>query len=476
LTESLLLAVAGGLLGLLLSVAGIRWIRGLFPPSLEGVELVTLNGRVVLFTAAITLLSGIVFGMAPALRGSRLDLRGLLTDANRGTTGARGNRLRTGLVIGEIGLAVVLLVSSVLLVHAFGTIRSVDLGFRTDLVTMAVTLPATKYPTGESIEAFHVELLDRVAAVPGVESAAAAHLLPFQGNSARLYSIPDEPPPEAGREPSVSIRYVSPSYFETMGIERIAGRVLTGADRRNAPPVVVINERMAAFHWPDQNAIGRRIRFGQRDHEIVGIVADTRDWGPDNEPGRLVFLPLLQNDVRTARLVIASGAAPGIIAASIRDAVRQLDPEQPVYALNTLEAILDQELSGNTAMVKVLGFLGIIAFLLAAVGVYGVMAYTVAQRTQELGIRMALGAQRGDVLSLVLRRGALITGAGIVIGLVIALGVTRMLAFFLFGVSPYHPVAFTSVPLLLALTGAVASFLPALRATRVSPLVALRAD
>jgi predicted permease len=475
LTESMMLAIAGGLLGLLLAILGVRWVRGLFPPSLEGVEGVTLSGRVILFTATISIVSGIIFGTAPALRGSRLDLRGLLTDANRGTTGARGNRLRTSLVIGEISLAVVLLIASVLLVHAYSTVRNVDLGFTTDRITMAVTLPEVKYPTGESMEAQQTQLLDRIRAIPGVESVAATHLLPFQGNSARLYTIPEEPAPEPGREPAVSIRYVSPGYFETMGIARVAGRVLADGDRRGGPAVAVVNQAMAQFHWPDRNAVGQRIRFGDIDHEIVGVVGDTRDFGPDEEAGRMVYLPLFQNNVRTMRLAIAAAAAPGgSIISAIRDAVREVDPEQPVYAISTLDTILAEDMSGNAAMMKVLGLLGIIAFLLAAVGVYGVMAYSVAQRTQELGIRMALGAQRNNVMSLVLRRGALITGLGIVIGLAISLGVTRALAFFLFGLSPYHPIAFASVPILLGLTGAIASLLPALRATRVSPLIALR--
>jgi predicted permease len=474
LTESLILALAGGVIGLLVAIVGVRWLRGLFPPFLEGVSGVTLSGRVMMFTAAISILSGLVFGIAPALRGSVLDLRGLLTDANRGTTGARGNRLRTGLVVGEISLAVVLLIASVLLIHAFSSVRSVPLGFALDRTTMAVTLPATKYPTGESMEAFQTQLLDRVAAIPGVESVGATHLLPFQGNTSRSYVLPDEPPAEPGREPVVNVRFVSPNYFEAMEIPRIAGRSIGTGDRRGAPAIAVINQAMAQFQWPDRNAIGQRIRFGEVDHEIVGVVGNTRDFGPDDEGPRMVYVPLFQNDTRTMSLAVAGSAAPGAIVTAIREAVLEIDPEQPVYAVSTLATMLDDEMSGNAAMMKVLGLLGIIAFLLAAVGVYGVMAYSVAQRTQELGIRMALGAQRNDVMSLVLRRGALITGLGILIGTGISFAVMRGLAFFLFGVSPYHPIAFATVPVLLGLTGAVASLLPALRATRVSPLIALR--
>jgi predicted permease len=476
LTESLVLGLGGGALGLIISIAGIRWLRGLFPPFLNGVEGVQLNGRVVIFTAALSILCGVIFGLAPALRGMRLDLRGLLTDANRGTTGARGHRLRSGLVAAEIGLSVILLVASVLLVQAFVKLRTTDLGLRTEIATVSITLPESRYETTESVESFHALLLDRIAAMPGVESVGATHILPFQGNSSRLYSIPDDPAPEPGREPAVNIRYVTRGYFETMGIRRISGRVIEDRDRTGALPVVVINERMAEFHWPGENAVGRRIRFGETDHEIAGVVSDTRDWGPDSEPGRMVYLPALQNGIRTLRLVIASPAEPAALAASIRDVIRNLDPDQPLYGVNTLRAILADELSGSAAMMNVLAVLGIIAFLLAAVGVYGVMAYTVAQRTPELGIRVALGAQRADVLRLVFRRGAWITGIGIATGLLGAVGVTRALAFFLFGVSPFHPIAFTTVPLALALTGAIATWLPALRATRVDPIIALRTE
>jgi putative ABC transport system permease protein len=212
------------------------------------------------------------------------------------------------------------------------------------------------------------------------------------------------------------------------------------------------------------------------DHEVVGVVNDTRDFGPDDEASPMVYVPMLQNEVRNINLIVHTTEAPETVANAIREAVRSLDPEQPVHDVNTLRAILDDDVSGSLAMTKVLGALGLVAFILAALGVYGVMAYSVAQRRQELGIRMALGAQRRNVLSLVFRRGVLITGSGIGIGLLMALGVTRMLSFFLFGVSPFDPVAFISVPLMLSLTGMVASALPALRAARVDPLVALRAE
>ncbi len=477
LTESLVLALVGGAIGLLLSVVGIRWIRGLFPPGMSGVDGVTLNSRVVAFTAGISALAGLVFGIAPALRGTRLDLRGLLTDANRGNTGGHGSRLRSALVIAEISLSLVLLIASVLLVQAFVMLRTAPLGFRTDVVTAAVTLPATKYPGVESMDAFQTQLADRLAALPGVETVGAVHGLPMRSGSSRYYTIPEEPPPEPGREPIVNVRWALPGYLETMGIGLSAGRTIERSDARDAPPVVVINERMAASHWAGRNPIGQRIRFADVDHEIVGVVADTREWGPDDEAPRVAYLAAQQGaELRTLVYVVRGSGTISSLSESIRETVRALDPEQPVYGLSTMAEITNDEISGSLAMAKVLGGLGIIAFLLSAVGVYGVMAYSVAQRTQELGIRMALGAHRGSVLGLVLRRGAFVTGTGILIGLVVAASVTRLLSFFLYGVSPYHPLAVASVPIALGLTGMLASLLPALRATRVDPLIALRAE
>jgi putative ABC transport system permease protein len=477
LTESMVLAFVGGALGVLFSVAGIRGLRGLFPPTMPGVDAVSLDGRVLLFTLIITLLSGIIFGLMPAIRSARLDLRGLLTDGGRGTTVTRGGRMRNALVVAEISLSLVLLISAALLVQAFIKVRTVDPGFRTaDIATMRVTLPESRYETPEQVEAFQVQMLDRVTAVTGVQEAGATDLLPMRGNRGRYYEIPSEPAPEPGHEPVVSVRSVMPGYFETMGIPAIGGRTINRGDVVNAPPVVVINELMAKHHWEGRNPIGERIRFADTDYEIVGVVGDTRDFGPDDEPGRLVYFSAMQNGARTLSLVLHSTRPVDVLANDIRQAVSSIDAEEPVYAVSTMDQIMTDELAGSMAMMKVLASLGLIAFVLAAVGVYGVMAYTVAQRTLELGIRMALGAQRGTVMGLVLRRGGLMTGLGIVIGLGISLAVTRMLSFFLFGVSPFSLLPYTTVPVALGLTGLLASAVPALRATKIDPMLALRTE
>jgi predicted permease len=274
----------------------------------------------------------------------------------------------------------------------------------------------------------------------------------------------------------VSVRNVTPGFIGAKAIDLIAGRDLSEADTRDAPPVVLINQLLAERHWPDRDPIGERIAFAGIDHEIVGLVENTLDDGLEDEPEPFVYLALGQRTARTINLVVHTGLPVDRVADSIREVVRGIDPEQPVYDLTTMATITADELSGNLAMAKVLGSLAIIAFLLSAVGVYGVMAYSVSQRTTELGIRMALGAQRSAVRNLVIRRGALITGAGLAIGVGAALSVTRLLSFFLYGVSPYDPVAFVSVVVAIATTGMVASLVPALRATRVDPIVSLKAE
>jgi putative ABC transport system permease protein len=477
LTESVLLAIVGGVAALPLAIVGVRGLRGLFPPGMPGIDALVLDGRVFAFMALLTVVAGGLVGLLPAIRQSRGNLRSLITDGGRGTTSAQGGHVRTGLVIAEIGLAVVLLVSSVLLVKAFVGLRTADLGFDIDdRVTFGMTLTTGRYPDRDAVYAFQRTILERFEAIPGTHAVGATNILPMQGGSGRYYVIPDEAPPEPGREPVIQVRYVSPGYFAAMGIPVDAGRSFTAADDGGAQTVAIVNHRFAARHWPDESPVGRRIRFAGVDHEIVGVARDTHDFGPDDDAEPLVFLPLLQNEARTFDIVLHTGLTPAAAIGAVREVVATMDSRQPVYEINTLRGILEDNIGGSLAMTKVLGALALIAFLLSGVGIYGVMAYTVAQRTQEVGIRMALGAQPRDVLGLILRRGLFMTGLGVTIGLLISLGVTRMLAFFLFGVSPFDLTAFGSVPLALGLTGLIASLLPARRAAGVDPLVSLRSD
>jgi ABC-type antimicrobial peptide transport system permease subunit len=274
----------------------------------------------------------------------------------------------------------------------------------------------------------------------------------------------------------VDVRSITPGFLDALGIEVVAGRDFTSADSRDAPPIVLISQRMAELHWPDRDPLGERITFAGVDHEIVGLVEDTRDDGLEEDPVRIVYFAAQQRTPRTLNLAVHTSLPVDRVAESIREVVRGIDPEQPLYAVSTMATITADEMAGNLAMAKVLGSLAIIAFVLAAVGVYGVMAYSVSQRTMEMGIRMALGAQRAAVRNLVIRKGALITGLGIGIGLAVALSVTRLLSFFLYGVSPFSPLPFISVTVAIALTGLVASLVPAIRATRVDPIVSLKAE
>jgi len=477
LTESLVLALVGGVLGIGVGYLGMEGIRGLFPAQLPGVNRLAMDGRVMLFTGGITVLAGIIFGLAPALQTSATDLRAALTDGGRGGSGRKGGRMRRTLVMGEIGLSVVLLISAVLLVKAFTQLRSAELGYDlAEVATMRLTLPEQKYPTPESLRAFQTDLMERVAALPGVDAAALSSHRPMWGNSASTYTVVGEPPPEEGREPAVNIRYVSPDYWEALGISMVAGRVFEDRDQAETPLVVVINERFAARHWDGRSPLGQRITIWGEDREIVGVVADTRDWGPDDDPATLLYAPMTQRTSRSPWLMVRTDQDIATIATAVREEVRSLDADQAVYEFATLEQVAEDELSGNMAMTKVLGVLALIAFLLSAVGVYGVMAYSVARRTQELGIRQSLGANRRDVKVLVMSQGLRLAAVGTVGGIAVALGTTRLLAFFLFGVSPFDPVAFVGVPAAVLLTGLVASWIPAIRATRVDPVVALKGD
>ena len=477
LTESLVLALVGGVLGIGVGYLGMEGIRGMFPPQMPGVNRLALDGRVLLFTGGLTLLSGIIFGLAPALQTSATDLRSALTDGGRGGSGRKGGRIRRALVMGEIGLSVVLLISAVLLVKAFTQLRTAELGYDLqEVATMRLTLPEQKYPTPESLRAFQSDLTERVAALPGVDAAALASHRPMWGNSASTYAVVGEPPPEEGREPAVNIRYVSADYWDAMGISRVAGRVFGVRDQAETPLVVVINERFAARHWDGRSPLGQRITIWGEDREIVGVVADTRDWGPDSDPATLLYAPMTQRTSRSPWLMVRTDQEISAIAAAVRDEVRTMDADQAVYEFATLEQVLEDEVAGNMAMAKVLGALALIAFLLSAVGIYGVMAYSVAQRTQEIGIRQSLGADRGDVRRLVVRQGLGLAAVGTIGGIAVALSTTRLLAFFLFGVSPFDPVAFVGVPAAVLLTGLLATWIPAVRATRVDPVVALKGD
>ena len=477
LTEALLVSVMGGALGLALSVFGIRALKTLMPPWFPMVDQIGIDARVLTFTAAVTVLTGIIFGLAPALQGSNANLVDSLKEGGRSGTAARGMRLRKALVVGEVSLALVMLVSSVLLVQGFARIRLADMGFdRTDVLTFKLALSENTYPDTAAVNDFHTQLASRIEALPGVETAAAVSGLPLQGTSATYYTLRGEVAENDLQRMIAGFKYVLPGYFDAMDIPVIRGRQLEESDRVGLPSAILISQAMAERHWQDSDPIGQQLEFFRGAREIVGVVADVRYGGANSTAGPMVYFPALQSAERIMAWVIESSLPPQNLVDAVRGEIRALDSELPVYQIATLDAAMEESSGGDTVMAKIMAVLAAIAVFLALAGVYGVMAYTVSQRTQELGIRMALGAQTRDVLAMVVRQGTVLALVGVVLGTGIALGVTRGLSRFLFGVSPFDPITYSSAAVALLLAGLAAAYFPARKATKIDPLEALRAE
>lgn len=493
LTESAALAVLGGALGLLLAMWGLRGLLAAAPPTLPRLEAVRMDGWVLGFTAVVTMATGVLFGLAPALQAARPDLSSTLTEGGRGgSAGAGRQRFRRGLVATQIALALVLVASAGLLIRSFASMRGVDPGFAPDhLLTARVELSPVRYDSGAKVRAFYERLVERVEALPGVRSAAVVKALPMMqlelGDWSFLregrYSLPPS-------QTDWNLAYwqtISPEYFQTMRIPVLQGRGLVPGDRIGVPGVAVVSRTLARQTWPDGDAVGQRILMGGGAVDsvwrtIVGVVGDVRHRGLDAEPRPDLYLPQAQfpagtgTPLRTLRLVLRTDGDPAGLTGSLRAALAELDPDIPLAEVQTMEQALGSwAAERRLTMLLVAGFAAL-ALALGAVGVYGVMAHLVVQRTREIGIRMALGALPGEILRLVLSQGAWIAGAGISAGLVGALALTRLLAGLLFGVGPADPVTFVATAVALGAVALVASLLPALRAIRTDPTTALRSD
>jgi len=476
LTESLLLALGGGALGLLLAVGGIRWIQGL-TAGVPQFEQIALNARVVGFTLVATLGSGILFGLAPLAQALRTDLRGSLSEGGRGGGARRGARTRRALVITEIALTCVLLISATLMVVAFSALDTKSLGFDIDhRVTAQLTLPSTRYPRAADREEFFRELDQRVSALPGVTAAGLTSSFPLHGANLTFYTIPGDPVVPSARRRAAVYRLVSPGYFRATGMQLLAGRSFTPHDVDGTPRVMVVNRKFADLHWPNESPLGKTVQLDSIAWQVVGVVSNTYDFGANQEPPAEIYQPIYQLPGEAATLVVATDQPSAVFLPGLRSTVRSLDPNQPLYAIQTVRELLRSWLARNAAMSQVLGAAALLAFLLAMVGVYSVMAHTVALRTREVGVRMALGARSSDILLLVLLQGGAMAAVGLGIGLAGSLAVTRFLKIFLYEVSPRDPTILFGVALTLMLTCLLASWIPAFRATRVDPMVALRAD
>jgi predicted permease len=483
LTESLLLSAVGGVVGLLLAVWGVRLLKAFIPENISQAAAITVDVKVLLFTLFISLLTGLVFGLAPATQATKFNLNETLKEGGRDSAaGNRGSRIRGALVISEVALSLVLLIGAGLLINSFMRLRKVDPGFRADhLLTMNVVLPQQKYPDEARRAAFYTELLRRVEALPGVKSAAVSSQIPLtsQGDSVGVV-FEGRPDPAPGQENIIATRVVSPRYFQTMGIQLLRGRPFGEQDRADAPAAAVISEAMARRYFPNEDPTGKRISPGKPESPddwvtIVGVVNDVHQFELDADPKPQMYLTYAQAGFFAPRhLVVGTSVEPRTLASAVRDAVWGIDKDQPVSNVSTMEDVLSESIARQRFSMILLGVFAAVGLILAAVGLYGVMSYSVAQRRHEIGIRMALGAQSRDVLRLVVGQGLKLVFVGVAVGLVAALALTRVMASLLYGISSTDPATFAVISLVLVGAGVLASYVPARRATKVDPIIALR--
>ncbi len=485
LTESLLLSLMGGAGGLLLALWGVDALAGVLPDDVPRVREIALDGRVLAFTLGVAVLTGLVFGLAPALAASRLDVNEALKESGRGTGGGwRRNRVRSVLVVAEIALSLVLLIGAGLFLKSFVRLREINSGFDpARVLTLSVALPEAKYETPAAQARFFQQLLARMAAAPGVEASAAVFPLPFSGDNARgNFELEGRQAESQGDAPSALSYIISPDYLRAMSIPLRAGRSFNERDTREAPRVVLINETLARRFFAHEDPVGRRLVIASfadlakpATCEIVGVVGDVKHDGLDAAAEAAYYLPQQQATLAFMTLVVRGTADnPTTLVAGAREAVAQLDKDLPLTDIKPMPEWLAASVAARRFNLLLLGGFALLALCLATVGIYGVMAYSVAQRTHEIGIRMALGAQTRDVLRLVVGQGLMLTLLGIATGLLGALALTRVLASLLFGVTATDPFVFAGVAALLALVALVACYLPARRATKVDPLIALR--
>jgi putative ABC transport system permease protein len=482
LAESVLLALIGGLAGVLLALWGLDLLRALGSHTVPRIAEANLDLRVLLVTLVASVGTGILFGLVPALASAKPELTEALKEGGRGsTTGSRRNRVRNALVISEVALALVLLVGAGLLLKSFARLQNVDPGFEPrNVLTMELSLPVAKYPRGKPVADFYAEIIRRVQTLPGVETAALTSILPLSGtNSDSSFAIEGRDPTQEKVYPDEEIRSVTENYFKVLKVPLVQGRFFDERDTEDAPQVVIINQALARKWFPNQEAVGKKITFSDPRKPdpkwitIVGVVGDIRHRGLDVEAKPEYYLPHLQNPHRGMIFAVRSKQDPRSLAESIRREIRRLDPELPAANVRTLENVASDSIAPRRLSVVLIGVFAAVALVLASVGIYGVMSFLVVQRTHEIGVRMALGAQRSDVLRLVVGHGMRLVLLGSVLGLVMALLSTRALNAMLYRVGAFDLTTFVGVTIALAFVALLASYIPALRATRADPMIAL---
>jgi len=481
LTESVVLSLFGGVAGLLLARWGLDALLALAPTSLPRITEIHLDSRVLLFSLVLSVVTGLVFGIAPAWLAARADVNEALKQGSRGSTegGARG-RLRSALVVLEVTFALMLLGGAGLLARSFMQLAHVDPGFNPANATLLrLSLPQKKYELPAQQTAFANALLDRVKALPGVQAAGITHSMPLVGDYVLGFNIEGRPAIAPSDLPSTNYYAVTPDYFRAMGIRLIRGRTFTPQDDAKAPRVALINETMARQHFPNEDPIGKRINITNGPdawREIIGIVADIKQYGVDEATSAQSYEPFAQVPFSSLNVVVRTNGSPAALLGALRPAVYAVDKDQPIGAIRPLEEIVADSIARQRFAMTLLTVFSLVALVIAAVGIYGVMAYSVVQRTGEFGIRMALGAQQRDVLRLVLMQGGKLIGLGLIIGLAATLAASRAMGSMLFNTSAQDPLTLGAITVLLGAVALVACLLPANRATKVNPIEALRTE
>ncbi|MGD2155213.1 MAG: ABC transporter permease [Gemmatimonadales bacterium] len=476
LTESLLLAVLGGGAGLLLAVWGVEALVRAAPGDIPRLSEIGVHGPVLFFTLVVALLTGGLFGLLPALQTSKPDLHETLKEGGRAASqGRRRRRLSELLVVGEVALAVLLLCGTGLLLKSLARLQDVDPGFRPqNLLVMRLSLPDTRYPEEAQQAAFVRDVIERVDRLPGVSSAAAVLALPFTGMAATLSYEVEGQAADPTEDLDTEYQVATSGYFRTMGIPLLRGRAFTERDDAESPGVVLINETLARRHWPGEDPIGRRILFGGTAAEIIGVVGDVRHFTYDRPPRPEVYAPFAWDPWPFMALVVRADVGPAGLSEAVRAEVLAVDPDLPVYAVSTMERVLSDSVRQRRFTVQLLGLFAAVAITLALVGIYGVMSHTLKRRVHEMGIRMALGAERVDVFRLSMEWGLRLVALGLVVGLVGSLALTRLIVGLLYGTSTADPAVYLGVTLVVAAAAALAAYFPAYRASRLEPLSALR--
>lgn len=480
LTETTVLGLAGGLAGVLMAHWGL-WGLLKLPQNFISVKDATIDSRVFVFALVISIVTGWLFGLVPALQLARAELQTGLKEGGRGGGGgARWNRMRSGFVVAQVAFSILLLIAAGLLIRSFGKLLKSEVGFESkNLLTMEYRLPRTKYTQPDAPWNFHRQVLDRVQQIPGVKSAAIIRGLPFTNNAGAVgIALPDRAEPSAGREPQVLFNIATGGFFSTAQIPLVRGRLFNEQDRADTPLVCIINQTMARKFWPNEEPIGKQIKVLEDNSvaTVVGVVGDTKQFGFRDLPTPQMYGCYSQQPIYFATLVVRTSVEPMSLAEPVRQAIWRVDPDQPMWKIRSVEWLMDRGMANQKFLLALMIIFAALALALTVIGLYGVISYLVNQRTQEIGIRMALGAQVRHILQLILKHGVILVSLGVVIGLVAAVALTRLIAHMLYGVTATDPLTFGGIALLLTFVALVACYLPARRASHVDPVIALRSE